>query len=49
LPWVQARLKEVGAYPVAPERRSSEYLGKFLASEIEKWSIAVKASGVRGD
>jgi tripartite-type tricarboxylate transporter receptor subunit TctC len=48
-PPVQARLKEIGAHVVAPERRSPEYLGKFLVSEIEKWRIAIKASGVHGD
>jgi tripartite-type tricarboxylate transporter receptor subunit TctC len=35
-PWVQDRFKEVGAIVVAPERRSPDYLQKFVASEIEK-------------
>jgi tripartite-type tricarboxylate transporter receptor subunit TctC len=36
-PSAQARLKEIGADLVAPERRSPEYLQKFVESEIEKW------------
>jgi tripartite-type tricarboxylate transporter receptor subunit TctC len=48
-PSVHERLEEIGADVVPPERRSSDYLGKFVASEIEKWAIAVKASGVQAD
>jgi tripartite-type tricarboxylate transporter receptor subunit TctC len=48
-PWVQARLKEIGAPVVAPERRSTEYLRKFVVSEIEKWAAPIKASGVSMD
>jgi tripartite-type tricarboxylate transporter receptor subunit TctC len=47
-PAVVARLKEVGADPVAPDRRSPEYLQKFVESEIEKWAIPIKAAGVGG-
>ena len=45
-PAVQARLKEVGADAVAPERRSSEYLQKFVESEIVKWAEPIKAAGL---
>ena len=45
-PSVQARLKEVGATVVAPERRSPEYLKEFLATEIEKWAGTIKAAGL---
>jgi tripartite-type tricarboxylate transporter receptor subunit TctC len=48
-PAVQARLKEIGVSVVAPERRSPEYLQKFLASEIEKWADPIRASGVSLD
>ena len=44
-----ARLKEVGADLVAPERRSPEYLQKFVVSEIEKWAVPIKAAGVVGE
>jgi tripartite-type tricarboxylate transporter receptor subunit TctC len=48
-PLVQQRLKDIGATLVAPERRSPEYLGKFVASEIEKWAGPIKASGASAD
>lgn len=48
-PSVQARLKVFGLTVVAPERRSPDYLQRFVASEIEKWSGPVKASGVSLD
>src|SRR6202163_4562497 len=48
-PIVQQRLKDIGATVVAPERRSPEYLGKFVASEIEKWAGPIKASGASAD
>jgi len=46
-PSIQKRLKEIGAEPVLPERRSSEYLGKFVVDEIERWARPIKASGVQ--
>ena len=48
-PSVQERLKTIGVTAVAPERRSSEYLQRFVASEIEKWAAAIKAAGVTLD
>jgi tripartite-type tricarboxylate transporter receptor subunit TctC len=45
-PSVQERMKQIGADLVAPERRSPEYLQKFVESEIEKWASPIKASGV---
>ena len=34
---------------VAPERRSPEYLQKFVESEIVKWAAPIKAAGVVGE
>jgi len=48
-PAVQERLKEIGADLVAPERRSPDYLAKFVASEIVRWAAPIKASGVSMD
>ena len=36
-PTVQDRLKEIGVTIVTPERRSPEYLAKFVVSEIKKF------------
>ena len=43
---VKERLEGLGAQIVAPDRRTPDYLGKFTASEIEKWAAPIKASGV---
>jgi tripartite-type tricarboxylate transporter receptor subunit TctC len=48
-PSVQARLKDIGADLVAPERRSSDYLAKFVVSEIARWAGPIRASGVSMD
>jgi tripartite-type tricarboxylate transporter receptor subunit TctC len=46
---VQERLKHLVTSVVAPERRSPEYLQKFVESEIEKWAGPIKAAGVSMD
>jgi tripartite-type tricarboxylate transporter receptor subunit TctC len=46
---VQKRMKEIGVDPVAPERRSSDYLAKFVQDEVAKWAGPVKASGLATD
>ena len=48
-PAVAERLQGLGVMLVAPERRSPRYLSEFVASEIGKWGVAVKASGVSID
>ncbi len=48
-PAVVARLKEIGVEVVAPERRSPEYLQKFVESQIEKWAAPIRAAGVSMD
>jgi tripartite-type tricarboxylate transporter receptor subunit TctC len=46
-PFMRARLKQIGADVVAPERRKPEYLHKFVESEIAKWSDAMKAADLK--
>jgi tripartite-type tricarboxylate transporter receptor subunit TctC len=48
-PAIRERLQDIGAELVAPERRSGDYLAKFVMSEIEKWAAAIKAGGVSID
>jgi tripartite-type tricarboxylate transporter receptor subunit TctC len=31
---------------VAPERRSPEYLQKFIQTEIEEWAALIKAANI---
>jgi tripartite-type tricarboxylate transporter receptor subunit TctC len=45
-PTVQQRLKEIGSDLVTPERMTPEYLGTFIAAEVEKWSRIIKANGI---
>lgn len=46
---VKKNLDEIGGSVVAADRRSAEYLGRFLKSEIDKWASAVKAAGISLD
>jgi len=43
---VQAQLQRIGSTVVAPERRSSDYLQKFVEGEIARWAAPIRASGV---
>ena len=45
-PAVIERYKNIGVIVTAKDRRSSEYLTKFVKSEIERWKAPIKASGV---
>jgi tripartite-type tricarboxylate transporter receptor subunit TctC len=42
MPFMQARLRQIGADVVAPERRSQAYLQKFVETEIAKWASDLK-------
>ena len=44
-PSLQARMREIGAELVAPERRTPDYLRTFVAGEIAKWAAPIKQSG----
>ncbi len=46
---LRKRLEDLGLEIVAPERRSPEYLAKFLAEEIERWGKIIKAAGISAD
>jgi len=48
-PAIKERMHELGATLVAPERRSPEYLQKFVEGEIEKWAGPIKAAGISVD
>ncbi len=44
-PTVIERFKTIGVTVVAKERRSPEYLTKFVQDEIARWAVPIKASG----
>ena len=48
-PAVRERFKSIGVTIPAPERRTTEYLVKFVPSEIERWAGPIKASGASAD
>lgn len=48
-PAIRKRLAEVGVTVPAPERRTPEYLAKFIPSEIARWAGPIRASGVTAD
>jgi tripartite-type tricarboxylate transporter receptor subunit TctC len=48
-PGVRERLRDFGSELVAPERRSPEYLQKFIASQIAKWRDLIKAASIKAE
>jgi tripartite-type tricarboxylate transporter receptor subunit TctC len=48
-PTAAERLRGAGVMLAAPDRRSPGYLHDFVAAEIEKWSVPMKASGLSLD
>ena len=44
-PGLREQLNGLAATLVAPERRSSDYLGRFVKSEFDKWGEAIRAGG----
>jgi tripartite-type tricarboxylate transporter receptor subunit TctC len=48
-PAVKNRMQELGVASVAAERRSPEYLQKFVESEIAKWAAVIEAAGISTD
>ena len=48
-PAVIERFKSIGVVVTAKNRRSPEYLTQFVKSEIERWAVPIKASGVMLD
>lgn len=48
-PSVRERLREIGVSTVARERRSPEYLQRFVGAEIEKWAVPIRSAGVTAE
>ena len=48
-PAVRERLKETGTDLVAEDRRSPDYLGRFVVAEIERWAAVIKSVGLSVD
>ena len=48
-PAIRKRLEELGLEIVAPERRTPEYLAKYVPAEVERWGKAIRAAGISID
>jgi tripartite-type tricarboxylate transporter receptor subunit TctC len=48
-PAIKQRMLEVGVTGVAQERRSPEYLAKFVAEEVQRWEGPIKDAGLQID
>jgi tripartite-type tricarboxylate transporter receptor subunit TctC len=48
-PAVKTRMTEIGVTNVAPDRRSPEYLAKFVADEVKRWEGPIVAGGLQVD
>ena len=48
-PLVKQRMLESGVTGVSPDRRSPEYLAKFVAEEVARWEGPIKAGGLQVD
>jgi tripartite-type tricarboxylate transporter receptor subunit TctC len=48
-PAIKARMLEIGVTGVTPDRRSPEYLAKFVADEVARWEGPIKAGGLQVD
>jgi tripartite-type tricarboxylate transporter receptor subunit TctC len=48
-PALRERFRSIGVSIPAPERRTPEYLARFVGSEIERWAGPIKASGASAD
>jgi len=46
---VRERFEAVGVTVPPPERRTPNFLAKYIPSEIERWAAPIKASGVSVD
>jgi tripartite-type tricarboxylate transporter receptor subunit TctC len=48
-PVMRKRLEDLGLEIEPRERRTPEYLAKFLPQEIERWAKPIAAAGISGD
>ena len=46
---IKSRMHNIGVTGVAIERRSPEYLAKFVGDEIARWAGPIKANGLQVD
>ena len=48
-PAIKSRMLDIGVIGIAPERRSADYLAKYVAEEVARWEGPIKAGGLQVD
>lgn len=48
-PAIRTKLEQLGLVIVPPERRSAEFLAKYLPEEIERWAKPIRQAGISAD
>ena len=48
-PAIKTRMTEIGVAGIAPERRSPEYLQKYVVDEVARWEGPIKSGGLQVD
>ena len=48
-PAIRKKLEQLGLVITPPERRSTEYLAKYLPAEIERWAKPIREAGISAD
>ena len=48
-PAIKTRMLEIGVTGIAPERRSPDYLARFVANEVARWEGPIKSGGLQVD
>ena len=48
-PAIKSRLLEIGVTGIAPDRRSPQYLAKFVVEEVQRWEGPIKSGGLQLD
>jgi tripartite-type tricarboxylate transporter receptor subunit TctC len=48
-PAIRKKLEDLGLVVVKPERRTPDYLAKYVPEEIERWGKVVQAAGISAD
>ena len=46
-PAVKQRMLDIGVTGIAADRRSPEYLAKYVVDEIARWEVPIKAAGLQ--
>jgi len=48
-PAIKTRMLEIGVTGITPDRRSPEYLAKYVVDEVARWEAPIKSGGLQVD